>query len=186
MTESMSVMEPKNIYSLSTLMKRYSTSISFITFSRYITDDSNSPSLEAVTSGLEDIATFYESPESAALTNIERTQTTKLRPEAAPSPNILKNIITPLISEPVEKPLPSYTNAFDHFLHTVGRYVQLSHELGGPVERQAARVLVAFQEQQKLLVLSTKVDMRPYMHVDQYLDCAQYFGNKVMKEFKGK
>ena len=30
------------------------------------------------------------------------------------------------------------------------------------------------------------VEMRPFRHVDQYLDCARYFGDRVIKEYKEK
>lgn len=199
---------------------------------------------------IEDIAAIYESPGGGALPTIaevnpiqplnpsESTKSTGLVPSCVASP-----LAPRCIGENLE--VPRAIEEFDHFLHSsIGRYVQLSSELGNPViADQAARVLDAFRAQREILVVSTKIarpdaarfqellqpmtacaaevveikecysssnddrayynhlsavadgigllgwvgiEMRPYMHVGQYLGSAQYFGNKVLKEFRGK
>lgn len=209
-------MPPEHMHNISTLLKR----------------------LEAVTSRLEDIVTSPNVSEELhpALESIQFL----LHPITNISTSTQAPLIKPTVPEAPKEPVPRSIEQFDLFLDSsVGRYVQLSRELGGSIARQAEHVLDGFREQRNILVASTKttkldakgfqkllepmnkhvaeaieikersrggkaynhlscvadgigllgwirLELRPYRHVDEYLTYAQYFGNKVLTEYKGK
>ncbi|KAI1081795.1 adenylate cyclase-associated CAP [Whalleya microplaca] len=214
-----SVMAPGNMHNMSTLLMR----------------------LEVLASRLEDMATYPENPEDSIITSMKPTSVPP-HPTSDSTTSVITRSILPSSPQTVNEPLPlpRPIEEFDRFLSTsVGRYVSLSKELGDPLGRQATRLLNAFQEQRKILLLSTKatkpdamgfqklirpmsdaiadiieikehsrgdktydhlssvadgigvmgwiyVEVSPFRHVDQYLGYSQYFGNKVMKEYKGR
>ncbi|KAH8655347.1 adenylate cyclase-associated CAP [Xylariales sp. PMI_506] len=115
--------------------------------------------LEAVAARLEDIATALETAgHTESISNPAGSLLDTLRgPVATPSYKAAPP------SRTLEEPeVPPYVEEFDNFIkNTVGNYVKLSNELGGPVAEQAAAVLASFQEQRRILLLastSTKPD----------------------------
>ncbi|KAF4125321.1 adenylyl cyclase-associated protein [Geosmithia morbida] len=206
---------PNNMHNLTTLIKR----------------------LEAATSRLEDIATSTELPKDVPALINSTSASAAAADASAPVPASSAPKSLPKVAS---EPLPESVEEFDAYLKsTVEKYVNISKEIGGTVAKQAAEVLKGFQEQRKLILISTKakkpdmsglqsltqpinsavmavmdikdssrgdplsnhltavsdgimvmgwvtLDNRPFKHVDESLGSAQFFGNKVLKEYKEK
>ncbi|CAM1511101.1 Fc.00g086140.m01.CDS01 [Cosmosporella sp. VM-42] len=106
--------------------------------------------LEAATSRLEDIATSTEPTDVPA-------PNPPVSPPGPSTVSIPPTFVPPLEPKPAAEPLPEAIEEFDIFLTTaVDKYVKISGKLGGLVAQQASEVLKGFQEQRKLLLLSTK------------------------------
>lgn len=191
-------------------------------------------SLEAATSRLEDIATPSDLPPGSLLNKTLASPPNASAAATPPPPP------PPAAPKAADEPLPESVEEFDNFLETtVDKYVKLSKEIGGNVEKQAAEVSKGFLEQRKLVLIATKskkpsdadlpplfepinkavmavmeikdvnhndpnknhlasvadgimllgwiaVTNRPFKHVDEVAGSAQFYGNRVLKEYKEK
>ncbi|KAJ6444211.1 adenylyl cyclase-associated protein [Purpureocillium lavendulum] len=114
----------------------------------------------AATSRLEDIATATELPKDVP----------SLGQIVASPPDASAVSTPPMPSQkgPSEA-LPETIEEFDRFLtSSLQPYVKLSNEIGGVVAQQASEVLRGFQEQRKLLILTTKA-LKPELSLYQKL-----------------
>ncbi|UKZ74687.1 hypothetical protein TrVFT333_002357 [Trichoderma virens FT-333] len=179
-----------NIYSLSTLLKR----------------------LDAVTSQLEDITTAIEKSRNAQkITNVDPHLPTSAKLLHS-KPGL--DVSLPADEGGHLRPLPTSIAAFDRFLeqsveqrkilvmaalHTKSDGAGWA-DLLSPMNEAAARVL-ELQENSHgdrmhanlscvadgIAVLDwIRIEIRAFRHVDAFLGHAQYFGNKVLKEHKGR
>lgn len=119
--------------------------------------------LEAATSRLEDIAqTAFELPQSAP--GIQQTaaasKSTPALPPAAPaSPAPPQTAIgpPPPAPAPAPEPVPESIEEFDNLINqSLQNWVKISNAVGGLVAEQAAKVVEAFKEQRKFLLITTK------------------------------
>ncbi|KAG6030504.1 hypothetical protein E4U41_007814 [Claviceps citrina] len=110
--------------------------------------------LEAATSRLEDIATSTELPKDVTALD----QNVKFTGDASGAPKPLPQVEQSKSSTgPNTEPLPEAIEEFDQLISSsVAKYGKLSNELGGVIAKQAAKVLQAFEEQRKFLLITTK------------------------------
>ncbi|AEO66726.1 56b95375-951e-41ee-9261-5e51d33c8f54 [Thermothielavioides terrestris] len=106
--------------------------------------------LEAATSRLEDIAqAAFENPQAVpGLTQAASTPTPSAPalPPTAPAP-----------PAPAPEPVPESIEEFDSFIsQSVGNWAKISKAIGGLVAEQAAKVVEAFEEQRRFLLITTK------------------------------
>ncbi|KAI1871622.1 hypothetical protein JX265_005608 [Neoarthrinium moseri] len=192
--------------------------------------------LEAVASRLEDIAEAYEtsgiSPPGEELK--------RLVSGIGAAPKQSEANTSALAAEESSEDLPIPIQEFKAFLQTsVGNYVELSNDLGGPVAEQASAVKACFQEQLNIMVAASKtvkpdvaawqeiirpmsnaatrvveiqeanrfdvlhkhltcvadsmpvmgwigIEMRAFNHVNKFFEFSQYFGNKIIQEYKDR
>ncbi|OAQ86548.1 adenylyl cyclase-associated protein [Purpureocillium lilacinum] len=118
--------------------------------------------LEAATSRLEDIATTTELPKDVPALALG---------QSVVSPPDASAVSTPPLppKQPPAEPVPESVEEFDTLLaSSVDTYVKLSNELGGIVAQQASEVHRGFQEERKLLLLTTKA-AKPELPIFQKL-----------------
>ena len=116
--------------------------------------------LEAATSRLEDIAqTAFELPQTApplhqAVTSSKASTPSSLPPTAqspAPTP------APPAPPAPAPEPLPESIEEFDNLIsQSVENWAKLSGAIDGLLAEQATKVVQAFKEQRKFLLITTK------------------------------
>lgn len=117
--------------------------------------------LEAATSRLEDIAQSaielpqavpaLHQPSSAAPESSASTAAPPPPPAAPAAP------AAPTATAPPPEPVPESIEEFDSLIsQSVDKYAKLSDAIGGHVAEQAAKVVEAFREQRKLLLITTK------------------------------
>ncbi|GAB0132667.1 hypothetical protein EsDP_00001096 [Epichloe bromicola] len=109
--------------------------------------------LEAATSRLEDIATSTELPKDVAV--LSQTATSPVGD--SPAPKLPSQAALSNSAPRPNEPMPEAIEEFDQLISSsVDNYVKLSNELGGVVEKQAAKVLEGFQKQRTFLLITTK------------------------------
>lgn len=117
--------------------------------------------LEAATSRLEDIAqSSFELP--GAVSGLQTTTGSKpsVPTLTSPAPGSLSSpqtAIGPSPPAPAPEPVPESIEEFDALIsQSLANWVELSNNIGGLVAEQAAKVVEAFKEQRKFLLITTK------------------------------
>jgi adenylyl cyclase-associated protein len=118
--------------------------------------------LEAATSRLEDIAqSSFEPPQTAP--GLQQLGTAPKPPaptSAPPAPGSTATPQTAIAPSPpaaAPEPVPESIEEFDSFIsQSLGNWLKLSNAMGGLVAEQAAKVVEAFKEQRKFLLITTK------------------------------
>ncbi|KAK3306920.1 adenylate cyclase associated N terminal-domain-containing protein [Chaetomium strumarium] len=106
--------------------------------------------LEAATSRLEDIAqAAFELPQGVP--TLQQTP-------ATPNPAVSARAASPAPPPPAARePVPESIEEFDAFItRSLGNWVKISNAIGGVVAEQAVKVVEAFEEQRKFLLITTK------------------------------
>ncbi|KAH6631959.1 adenylate cyclase associated N terminal-domain-containing protein [Chaetomium tenue] len=111
--------------------------------------------LEAATSRLEDIAqSSFEAPQDAPTVQ-QQGAAPKL--SAPPLPGSPQTAIGPSPPAPAPEPVPEVIEKFDDLINQpLASWAKLSNDIGGLVAKQAAKVVEAFKEQRKFLLITTK------------------------------
>ncbi|KAK3294691.1 adenylate cyclase associated N terminal-domain-containing protein [Chaetomium fimeti] len=111
--------------------------------------------LEAATSRLEDMAQSSFEPTQGVPTVQQQGVAPKLSVPALPgSP---QTAIGPSPPAPAPEPVPETIEEFDNLINqSLANWVKISNDIGGLVAEQAAKVVEAFKEERKFLLITTK------------------------------
>ncbi|KAK4245782.1 adenylate cyclase associated N terminal-domain-containing protein [Corynascus novoguineensis] len=114
--------------------------------------------LEAATSRLEDIAqSSFESHQTSPAPAAPQHAGVAPNPPAPVSPAPPQTAIGPSPPAAAPEPVPEFIEEFDNLIdQSLAKWLKISNDIGGVVAEQAAKVVEAFKEERKFLLITTK------------------------------